>query len=99
MIFRSMILFTVLTLFGVSCMVIPKYSESHLVETDERLVENCQYIGSVTGTTDYGKSVGFYAKWQCKVDARRKAVRLGATHIVWLQVYKTSATALAYKCE
>jgi hypothetical protein len=72
--------------------------EPTLIETDERLVQDCLYLGSVTGTTDFGKMFNLFAKSRCKKEARRQAATLGATHIVWLYAYRTSASALAYKC-
>ena len=72
--------------------------EKQIIETDERMVQACHYLGSVNGTTNYGKTFAFYAKWLCKKDARRQAAILGATHIVWLYAQPTAASALAYDC-
>ncbi len=72
--------------------------EKHIIETDERMVQACYYLGSVKGTTNYGKTFSFYATWLCKKDARRQAAILGATHIVWLYTHPTAASALAYDC-
>jgi hypothetical protein len=72
--------------------------EKHIMETDERVVQACYYLGSVKGTTNYGKTFSFYATWLCKKDARRQAAILGATHIVWLHTHPTAASALAYDC-
>ena len=69
--------------------------EPTLIETDERLVQDCLYLGSVTGTTDFGKMFNLFAKSRCKKEARRQAATLGATHIVRLYAYRTSASALA----
>jgi hypothetical protein len=73
--------------------------EKNIIETDERMVQACYYLGSVDGTTNYGKTFAFYAKWLCKKDVRRQAAILGATHIVWLYAQPTAASALAYDCD
>ena len=72
--------------------------EKNIVETDERMVQACYYLGSVNGKTNYGKTFSFYATWLCKKDARRQAAILEATHIVWLYTHPTAASALAYDC-
>jgi len=70
-----------------------------LIETDERVVKDCQYLGTVHGTVDVGNTLLFYSKERCRNKAKQNAAVLGATHIVWLYTHKTSAAALAYKCE
>jgi hypothetical protein len=72
--------------------------EKNIIETDERLVQGCYYLGSVNGATNFGKTFSFYATWLCKKDARRQAAISGATHIVWLYTHPTAASALAYDC-
>ncbi len=65
----------------------------------ERIVKNCQYLGTVQGSVDVGNTLLFFSQIRCKNRAKRNAALLGATHIVWLHVHKTSAVAMAYKCE
>jgi hypothetical protein len=76
-----------------------KEMERSLIETDERIVQGCQCLGTVHGTVDVGNTFIFFSKIRCKNKAKRSAAVLGATHIVWLYTHKTSAAALAYKCE
>ena len=97
--------FSVILLLIYSCTKPPHRQEKKitqmertLIETDERLVQDCQYLGAVTGTTDFSKRFESLAKSRCRNEARRQAATIGATHIVWLYAYKTSASALAYKC-
>jgi len=73
--------------------------EQSLIETDERVVQGCQCLGTVQGTVDVGNTFLFFSKIRCKNKAKHNAAILGATHIVWLHTHKTSAAALAYKCE
>ena len=73
--------------------------EGSLIETDERIVQGCQCLGTVQGTVDVGNTFLFFSKIRCKNKAKHRAAILGATHIVWLHIHKTSAAALAYKCQ
>jgi len=76
-----------------------KEVQRSLIETDERLVKGCQYLGTVQGTVDVGNTFIFFSKIRCKNRAKRSAAILGATHVVWLHTHKTSAVAMTYKCE
>jgi len=76
-----------------------KEVERSLIETDERVVQGCQCLGTVQGRVDVGNTFLLFSKIRCKNRAKRNAAILGATHIVWLHVHKTSAVAMAYKCE
>jgi hypothetical protein len=76
-----------------------KEVERSLIETDERVVQGCQCLGTVQGTVDVGNTFLLFSKTRCKNKAKHRAAVLGATHIVWLHTHKTSAVALAYKCE
>ena len=76
-----------------------KEVERSLIETDERVVQGCQCLGTVQGTVDVGNTFLLFSNIKCKDKVRHSAAILGATHIVWLYTHKTSAAALAYKCE
>ena len=105
---RILILFVViiilLTTFSCTLFLSPreqriKEVEQSLIETDERVVQGCQCLGTVQGTVDVGNTFLFFSKTRCRNKAKYNAALLGATHIVWLHTHKTSAAALAYKCE
>ena len=70
-----------------------------LIETDERVVQSCQCLGTVRGMVDVGDISLLFSKYRCKNKVKNGAAILGATHIVWLYTHKTSAAALVYKCE
>jgi hypothetical protein len=76
-----------------------KEVQRSLIETDARLVKSCQFLGTVQGRVDVGNTLLFFSKIRCENRAKRSAALLGATHIVWLHTHKTSAAAMAYKCE
>ncbi len=93
-----------LTAFSCTLFLSPKEQrlkevEQSLIETDERVVLGCQCLGTVQGTVDVGNTFLLFSKIRCKNKAKHNAAILGATHIVWLHTHKTSAAALAYKCE
>jgi len=95
---------TIILLTTFSCALSPrekriKEVEQSLIETDERVVQGCQCLGTVRGTVDVGNTFLLFSKSSCKNKAKHGAAILGATHIVWLYTHKTSAAALAYKCE
>jgi len=70
-----------------------------LIETDERVVQGYECLGTVQGTVDVENSFLLFSKIKYKNEIKHGAAILGATHIVWLYTHKTSAAALAYKCE
>lgn len=69
-----------------------------LIETDERLMKSCLYLGSVSVTGDANPMFAGRALRKTKDQVKRQAVVLEATHIVWLYTYDTTAAALAYRC-
>ena len=99
-----LLVITIILLTAFSCALSPrekriKEVERSLIETDERVVQGCQCLGTVRGTVDVGNTFLLFSKSNCKNKAKHGAAILGATHIVWLYTHKTSAAALAYKCE
>ena len=70
-----------------------------MIETDERVVQGCQCLGTVQGTVDVGNTFLLFSKIKCKNKVKHGAAILGPTHIVRLHTHKTSAATLAYKCE
>ncbi len=69
-----------------------------LVETDERTVQSCRNLGSVSRSADMQRLFLYYRERQNIQEIKRQAAQLGATHIVWLYRYKNSAAANAYAC-
>lgn len=79
------------------------YSLGVAAPTEARLsaVEKCQFLGKVEGSSGYGKNSG----WQslAKYSALHHAEKLGASHVVWEQMFPVGAfngtiTARAYSC-
>ena len=64
-------------------------------------VAHCLYLDKVTGGSGYGKPIAWMPL--AKSSAEKKALRLGATHIVWdgfrpVGAFNGEATARAYVC-
>jgi len=99
-----LVVIILLTAFSCTFFLSPKEQriqevQESLIETDERVVRGCQYLGTVQGRVDVGNTFIFFSKIRCENRAKRNAAILGATHIVWLHKHKTSAVAMAYKCK
>ena len=73
--------------------------ERGIIETDTRTVDQCRYLGAVSGTADPRFFPEIYAVAKCKERARLHAAEIGATHIVWLYSHPSTAAALAYNCD
>ena len=92
----------VLALAGCSAVASPKAAA--LIEADDAGVAGCKLLGTVNGGTLFGGAATGLASHNAMVDAREKAARLGATHIVFTSVDgggydKTGqASARAYAC-
>jgi tRNA G18 (ribose-2'-O)-methylase SpoU len=101
----KMILTAALIMSSFSCTTIPEPDDQYLdqqaqqlVETDERMVQNCINLGSVSRSADMTKFLGIHLTKRNIQLVKRQAAQLGATHIIWLYQYKNSAAALAYSC-
>ncbi len=88
-----------------SCATIPETENKQLdqlaqqlVETDERMVQACRNLGSVSRSADMDKLFAVHLTNRNIQAVKRQAAQLGATHIVWLYRYKSSAAAQAYSC-
>jgi hypothetical protein len=76
-----------------------------VIEANEKMVENCSYLGNLTGSIEVG--YGFMSEREridnCRRSAKEQAFQLGATHI-WFRVYgedpsgATFLTAQAFRC-
>jgi hypothetical protein len=76
-----------------------------IVEADEAMVSGCEFLGAVYGRTVYGGFANNLAVNNAKIDAREKAAKLGATHLVFLVVdgggweRQGHTQARAYRCK
>ena len=68
---------------------------SHVVDGEASMLTDCQPLERVTGTSDGGPD----AETRAKNDARKKAAKLGATHIRWIVPCCTTVEGDAYRCD
>lgn len=93
------------TLAATGCASAPSNQAAQITEADETMVAGCEFLGSVYGKTVYGGMANDLAVNNAKNNALEKAVKLGATHIVYTElsggnVNRTGhVTARAYRCE
>jgi hypothetical protein len=66
---------------------------------EEKMVAGCVYLDTLSENSDMGKTQ-LHPKYTYDAQERviKRAVRLGATHIVWLHNYPSGAAAVAYQC-
>lgn len=88
-----------------SCAATPSITASGVKEADLKMIESCQFVGTVFGNSMLGVAVASTSASNAVVDAKEKAAALGATHIV-IETMKSAdlnggsqATVRAYKCE
>ncbi len=69
-----------------------------LKETEGQLVERCHLLGVISETADADRILSHPAKYEMIGKVKKRALELGATHIVWLHKTSDSAAAQAYQC-
>jgi hypothetical protein len=86
------------------CATGPSQSARDLKDADPATVNrDCKLLGTVTGKSLVSGAIGDAAE-SAVADARERAARMGATHILFLKVDTSGmlgtgqATARAYKC-
>ena len=67
--------------------------------TEEKMVGGCVYLDTLSENSDMGK-IQLHPKhtYDAQELVIKRAVRLGATHIVWLHNYPSGSAAKAYQC-
>ena len=73
----------------------------NLIVAEEEMVQNCQYLDTISETSDPGKpGSSKYAKlYDGELKVLERAHYLGATHIVWFYNYAIGSSASIYRCE
>lgn len=84
----------ILVIFIVACMkTIPAVRVA-----EESMVQDCEYIATLTETADPGKLFNYYQPQETEDKILKRAANLGATHIVWVYDYAMGSAAVAYRC-
>ena len=73
----------------------------NLVIAEEGMIQNCQYLDTISEVSDPGKFVSNY-KYSKYHDGELKVLEranhMGATHVVWLYNYAVGSSASVYRC-
>ena len=88
-------------LCAAGCATTPSNKAAQVIEADEKMVAECDFLGSVEGWDGWGGLGAKGAMKRAKNEAREKASDMGATHVVFTSVYGGyggSAAARAYRC-
>ena len=86
-----------LLLAGAGC-TSPIVLEGPPAAAEEAAMGTCQYLGTVSETTDPDQIFFRFAATDSARRVHQRARALGATHMVWLYQNTTGASALAYRC-
>ena len=70
---------------------------SPVKDADPAAVASCKFLQDVEGRSVFGERLKEQAVKKAKEDARNKAEKLGATHIVWGEIKSTDITTVAGK--
>jgi len=72
-----------------------------LAVAEEAMVSNCQYLATISETSDPGKFVTDYHFAQFydgELKVLERAQNMKSTHIVWLYNHPIGSSASAYRC-
>lgn len=74
----------------------------NLVIAEEGMVATCDYLDTISETSDPGTSVTnykYYKYYDGELKVLERADNMGATHLVWLFNYATGSSGSAYRCD
>lgn len=100
---KILLVIAALTAAGCAAKATPRAAA--LIEADPNGVAGCKLLGTVRGGSMFGGAAAAVAADNAMIDAREKAAKMGATHLVFLSVdggnsnVGAQATARAYACE
>lgn len=81
----------------------PAKKQTAIVDADASMVAACTYVGDVDGMSGFGGPLGGdYGISKARNLARNEAVKLGATHLVWMNAaspWISTASGKAYRCD
>lgn len=83
------------------CATAPTSAALAVRDADARMVESCQFLGDVAGTSGWGGLAADTGEQNAQTEAREKAARLGATDIVWTNIaggWAPNTSGKAYRC-
>lgn len=100
---RRVLFFLVLGIWVTGCNYMGNYYDNQLyddqlIEVDSQLVSGCALVGVISENADAGNPFPYMATRDMIYKVKTRAVKLGATHLVWLHKTKLAGTAEAYRC-
>lgn len=66
---------------------------------EESMVQNCEYIETLSETLDPGVLFSTYQSQAARNKILKRAANLRATHIVWVYDNRMGSAAVAYRCD
>jgi len=79
-----------------------KYRFPNLRVAEEKMVRDCQYLDTISESSDPGKFVTNYQFdefFDGELKVMERANNMEATHIVWMYNHPIGSAASAYRCE
>jgi len=73
----------------------------NLFIAEEKMVQDCQYLDTISESSDPGKfvtSYQFVRFYDGELKVLERADNMEATHIVWMYNYPSGSSAAAYRC-
>ncbi|MGB5986118.1 MAG: hypothetical protein WBG37_12510 [Desulfobacterales bacterium] len=95
-IFYSSLWVTIALLSG--CSLVVSDHAPLLVESESARLTHCDYLTTVSKVIQQESLLGIQSRFEARQAVMTRAVRLGATHLVWLHSSKDGAMALIYRC-
>jgi len=83
------------------CAIAPSREAIAVHYADAAMVSGCQFVGYVSGTSGWSGVAADAGEANAQNEAREKAVKIGATDIVWQTVHSawgSTANGNAYRC-
>jgi len=77
------------------------YRFPNLVVSEENMVRDCQYLDTISESSDPGKFVTNYQLvefYDGELKVLERANNMQATHIVWMYNHPIGSSASAYRC-
>jgi uncharacterized protein YceK len=99
---QSIFLFMVL-LLTTGCATSLSERAAKIQDADTTMTDGCKFLDDVRGSSGWGGTQGASVGMEnAKNEAREKAAKMDATHIIWIGVvggYKPTAFGKAYLCK
>ena len=89
------LIWIIMAIFTAACMkTIPAVKVA-----EESMVRNCEYVATLSETTDPGKLFYNYLPKESQDKILIRAANLRATHVVWVYDHPMGSAAVAYRCD